>query len=86
MIQSANTCVEFCEEFRAFLTSLVRRCGRTLTLRSSTHEGFATEEIPSIQIEGETWRRLWDRFTDIKDIKKEMLKRLEVHFDKWLNP
>ena len=31
----------------------------------------------------------WDRFTDIKDIKdikKEMLKRLEVHFEKWLNP
>ena len=28
----------------------------------------------------------WDRFTDIKDIKKEMLKRLEAHFEKWLNP
>jgi hypothetical protein len=28
----------------------------------------------------------WDRFTDIKDIKKEMLKRLESHFEKWLNP
>ena len=28
----------------------------------------------------------WDQFTDIKDIKKEMLKRLEVHFEKWLNP
>jgi hypothetical protein len=27
----------------------------------------------------------WDRFTDIKDIKKEMLKRLEAHFEKWLN-
>jgi hypothetical protein len=25
-----------------------------------------------------------DRFTDIKDIKKEMLKCLEVHFEKWL--
>ena len=23
----------------------------------------------------------WDRFTDIKDIKKEMLKRLEGHFE-----
>jgi hypothetical protein len=23
----------------------------------------------------------WDRFTDIKDIKKEMLKRLEAHFE-----
>src|SRR5258707_7425011 len=28
----------------------------------------------------------WDRFTDIKDVKKEMLKRLEAHFEKWLNP
>ena len=28
----------------------------------------------------------WDQFTDIKDIKKEMLKRLEAHFEKWLNP
>ena len=28
----------------------------------------------------------WNQFTDIKDIKKEMLKRLEAHFEKWLNP
>ena len=28
----------------------------------------------------------WDRFTDIKDIKKEMFKRLEAYFEKWLNP
>jgi hypothetical protein len=28
----------------------------------------------------------WDLFTDIKDFKKEMLKRLEAHFEKWLNP
>jgi hypothetical protein len=28
----------------------------------------------------------WNRFTDIKDIKKEMLKRFEAHFEKWLNP
>ena len=27
----------------------------------------------------------WDQFTDIKDIKKEMLKRLEAHFEKWLD-
>ena len=29
-----------------------------------THEGFATEEIPSIQVEGETWRRLKVTFPD----------------------
>ena len=28
----------------------------------------------------------WGRFTDIKDIKREILKRLEAHFEKWLNP
>jgi hypothetical protein len=28
----------------------------------------------------------WGQFTDIKDIKEEMLKRLDVHFEKWLNP
>ena len=28
----------------------------------------------------------WGQFTDIKDIKKEMFKRLEVHFENWLNP
>ncbi|HYY30618.1 MAG TPA: bifunctional nuclease family protein [Chthoniobacterales bacterium] len=28
----------------------------------------------------------WGQFTDIKDIKKEMLKRLEAHFEKWLDP
>jgi hypothetical protein len=27
----------------------------------------------------------WSQFADIKDIKKEMIKRLEVHFEKWLN-
>jgi len=28
----------------------------------------------------------WDQFTDIKDIKKEMFKRLEVHFENLLHP
>jgi hypothetical protein len=27
----------------------------------------------------------WGQFTDIKDIKKEMLQRLEVQFENWLN-
>jgi hypothetical protein len=29
-----------------------------------THEGFATEEIPSIQVEGDTWRRRKVTFPD----------------------
>jgi hypothetical protein len=28
----------------------------------------------------------WGQFTDIKDIKEEMITRLQVHFEKWLNP
>ena len=28
----------------------------------------------------------WGRFTDIKDLKREMLKHLEADFEKWLNP
>ena len=28
----------------------------------------------------------WGQFTDIKDIKNEMFKRLEIHFENWLNP
>ena len=28
----------------------------------------------------------WDQFADIKDIRKEMFKRLENHFESWLNP
>ncbi len=26
----------------------------------------------------------WGQFTDIKDIREEMLTRLEAHFKKWL--
>ena len=28
----------------------------------------------------------WGRFTDIKDIKEEMLKRVDDAFGNWLNP
>jgi hypothetical protein len=28
----------------------------------------------------------WGRFTDIKDIKKEMFQRLELQCEGWLNP
>jgi hypothetical protein len=39
-----------------------------------THEGFVTEEIPSIQVEGETWRRLKIIFPDsVKSHTKEQI-------------
>ena len=28
----------------------------------------------------------WSQFADMKDVKAEMLKRLDVAFEKWLNP
>ncbi|MBV9673379.1 MAG: hypothetical protein JO076_11230 [Verrucomicrobia bacterium] len=42
-----------------------------------------------VEIEGAATDRdlsRWGRYTDIKDIKQEMLKRLEAHFENWLNP
>jgi hypothetical protein len=39
-----------------------------------THDGFATEEIPSIQVEGETWRRLKVTFPDsVKSHTREQI-------------
>jgi hypothetical protein len=39
-----------------------------------THEGFATEEIASIQVEGETWRRLKVTFPDnVKSHTREQI-------------
>ena len=39
-----------------------------------THEGFVTEEIPSIQVDGETWRRLKVTFPDtVKSHTKEQI-------------
>jgi len=28
----------------------------------------------------------WSQFTDIKGIEEEMLERVDVAFEKWLNP
>jgi hypothetical protein len=39
-----------------------------------TYEGFTTEEIPSIQVEGETWRRLKATFPDtVKSHTREQI-------------
>jgi hypothetical protein len=39
-----------------------------------THDGFLTEEIPSVQVEGETWRRLKVTFPDrVKSHSKEQI-------------
>ena len=28
----------------------------------------------------------WSQFADMKDVKTEMLERLDAHFEKWLSP
>jgi hypothetical protein len=28
----------------------------------------------------------WSQFADLKDVKEEMIGRLDAHFEKWLNP
>jgi hypothetical protein len=39
-----------------------------------THKGFATEEVPSIEVEGETWRRLKVTFPDsVKSHSREQI-------------
>jgi hypothetical protein len=39
-----------------------------------THDGFTTEEIPSIEVEGETWRRLKVTFPD--DVKSHTREQI----------
>ena len=58
-------------------------------LREKYRDRLELVEEFIVEIEGaaKNWDvTRWGQFTDIKDIKKEMLKRLEEHFEKWLNP
>ena len=62
-------------------------CKQHLREKYRDQRGLVEEFI--VEIEGAPKNcdvTLWGRFTDIKDIKREMLKRLEAHFEKWLNP
>jgi hypothetical protein len=58
-------------------------------LREKYREKLGLVEEFIIEIEGTPKNcdvTRWAQFTDIKRSKKEMIKRLEVHFEKWLNP
>ena len=62
-------------------------CKQHLREKYRDQRGLVEEFI--VEIEGTAKNcdvTRWGRFTDIKDIKGEMLKRLEAHFEKWLNP
>ena len=58
-------------------------------LREKYRDKLALVEEFIVEIEGARKNcdvTRWGQFTDIKDTKEEMPKRLDVHFEKWLNP
>ena len=56
-------------------------------LRQKYREKLGLVEEFIVEIEGKNCdATCWLQFTDVKDIKKEMFKRLEVYFENWLNP
>ena len=62
-------------------------CKRHLREKYAANAGLVEEFI--LEFEGTPKNcdvSRWSQFTDIKDIKEEMLKRLEAHFEGWLSP
>jgi len=60
-----------------------------LHLREKYPDKLGLVEEFIIEIEGPPQRcdvTRWSQFTDIKGVKKEMLRRLEIQFENWLNP
>jgi hypothetical protein len=58
-------------------------------LREKICDKLALVEEFVVEIEGarkDCGATHWAHFTDIKDIQQETLKRLELHFENWLNP
>ena len=58
-------------------------------LRQKYPDKLALVEEFIVEIEGPPQNcdlTRWGQFTDIKTIKKEMLQRLEIQFENWLNP
>jgi SNF2 family DNA or RNA helicase len=62
-------------------------CKQHLREKNQNKLGLVEEFIHEIECTGKNHDvTRWSQFTDIKDIKEEMLKRLDEHFEKWLNP
>ena len=58
-------------------------------LRQKYPDKLALVEEFIVEIEGPLVTRdvtRWSQFSDIRDIKKEMLQRLEAQFENWLTP
>jgi hypothetical protein len=57
-------------------------------LRQKYPDKLALVEEFIVEIEGPSQNRdviRWGQFTDIKGVKKEILRRLEIRFEDWLN-
>jgi hypothetical protein len=58
-------------------------------LRQKYPDKLALVEDFIVEIEGPPVTRdvtRWSQFSGIRDIKKDMLQRLEAQFEKWLSP
>jgi hypothetical protein len=58
-------------------------------LRQKYPDKLALVEEFIVEIEGPPVTRdvtRWSQFSDIRDIKKDMLQRLEAQFENWLSP
>ena len=61
-------------------------CKQHLRQKYPNKLGLVEEFI--VEIEGPSQNcdlTRWGQFTDIKGVKKEMLRRLEIRFENWLN-
>jgi len=57
-------------------------------LRQKYPDKLALVEEFIVEIEGPSQNRdviRWGQFTDIKGVKKEILRRIEIRFEDWLN-
>jgi len=62
-------------------------CKEHLRLKNPSNLGLVDEFIHELEGEGKNQDiTRWSQFADMKDVKEEMLKRLDVAFEKWLNP
>ena len=62
-------------------------CKQHLRENNQANLGLVEEFIQEFEGAGKNHDATkWGQFTDIKGIKEEMLKRLDEHFEKWLNP
>ena len=62
-------------------------CKQHLRDNNQSNLGLVEEFIHEFEGTGKNHDNTrWSQFTDIKGINVEMLKRLDEHFNKWLNP